>query len=526
MIKADAQLTLVGEMTDFLARFYQDRNILPLIDSLRILADDRYAKHVMPFLDKKQAADLNELTKRTRDRFDSQNIDYHSLETSARYRFIDEELRPAFERSMESEKSMSEKVDRVITHPVLGSIIFLVLLTFIFNAIFSWAQYPMGLIEDLFSQLGNFLTNTLPPSKIKGLLVDGMIGGVGNIVVFLPQIILLVFFISILEDSGYMSRMSFMMDGLMRRFGLSGKSVLPLLSGFACAIPAVMAARTIERWRDRLLIIMLIPLMSCSARLPVYTLVISALIPQKTFWGFLELQGMILLGVYFLGFFTALIVAMVVKFVAGTSRLAQYLFELPPYRFPIFRSVGWRVYDAGKKFLLNAGSIILAMTVILWFLASYPDPDPGENLSSKDAVSQSYAGQLGHLIEPVISPLGFDWKIGVGLISSFAAREVIISTFSTIYNIEAGDEAPVVSLAQAMKNDRRPDGRPLFTPLVALSLLIFFVYAAQCMSTFAIIRRETQSWRWPLIMILYLNLLAYFASLIVYQGGKLIGFEG
>jgi ferrous iron transport protein B len=513
------------ELENFLDKNRADHTILPLIDTIRVISNNDYLKYIRPYLTAEQLQSAITLVNNTRSKIQSKGVNLSTIESEARYSFIDEDLAPAFSRSSESEKTFSEKIDQTISHPIWGSLIFLTLLGLIFNTIFSWAQYPMDMITSGVEYVGGELNTLLPQTIFKSLLIDGILSGVGNVIVFLPQIILLVFFIGILEDSGYMARMSFMMDGLMGRLGLSGKSVLPVLSGFACAIPAVMAARTVENWRDRLLIIMLIPLMSCSARLPVYTLIISALIPQQTFWGVIQLQGLILLGVYFLGFFTALIITFIIKLFTKKTRRTNYNIELPPYRIPMLRSLWWRVYDAGKKFVITAGSIILAMTIILWFLASYPQSDDSSVINQEQAVSQSYAGQIGHLLQPVIEPLGFDWKIGVGLITSFAAREVIISTFSILYNIEATDDEEVVSLSHALKNDRYPDGRKVFTPLVALSLLVFFVYAAQCMSTFAIIKRETGSWLWPSTMIVYMNLLAYTASLIVYQGGKLLGFE-
>ena len=523
LLKNDDQLLPYKNLTDFLAGINNDETkIYPLIDSLQLVADEEHLARIDLHCTDQQKEKIKKLIKSTQETCRIRGIDYRSLEAKARYAFIDEDLGSAFQNVSISERSSSEKIDRIITHPLLGSIFFILLLGFVFNAIFSWAVYPMDRIEEGIGWLSQVARSSLPPSGVRNLLIEGMIGGVGNIMVFLPQIILLVFFIGLLEDSGYMARMSFMLDGLMGRFGLSGKAVLPLLSGFACAIPAVMAARTIENQRDRLLIILLIPLMSCSARLPVYMLLISALIPNSLIWGFLNVQGLVLLGMYFLGLITAMIVALVVKRISGKNRPHQYWIELPPYRIPMLQSLGWRVYDAGKKFLLNAGSIILAMTIVLWFLASYPKTEEALNLPAREQVAGSYAGQLGHLLEPVIRPLGFDWKIGVGLISSFAAREVIISTFSTLYNIEAGNNGDSVTLRQALRNDRYPDGRAVFTPLVALSLLVFFVYAAQCMSTFAIIRRETSSWRWPLFMIAYMNILAYIAALVVFQGGSWI----
>ncbi len=512
-------------LIQFLDQSRTDHTILPLIDTIRVLSDESYIKFISPYLTTEQLDSAQKLIRDVRNNLQRREVNLLTLESEARYRYIDENLSKAFTKASVSVKTFSEKIDQIFSHPVLGSLIFILLLGVIFNSIFLWAQYPMDLITRGIENLGVLLSTLLPSSLLKSLLIDGIITGVGNVIVFLPQIILLVFFISLLEDSGYMARMSFMMDGLMGRLGLNGKSVLPILSGFACAIPAVMAARTVESWRDRLLIIMLIPLMSCSARLPVYTLIISALIPEQTIWGFIQLQGLVLLAVYFLGFLTALGIAFIIKVFTKKTRRTTYNIELPPYRIPMFRSIGWRVFDAGKKFVTTAGSIILVMTIILWFLATFPKTDESMNLNQEQKISQSYAGQLGHFLEPVIKPLGFDWKIGVGLITSFAAREVIISTFSILYNIEADEDEEVLSLKSALQNDRYPDGRKVFTPLVALSLLVFFVYAAQCMSTFAIIKRETQSWIWPLLMIVYMNILAYSASLIVYQGGRFFGLE-
>jgi ferrous iron transport protein B len=524
-LKIDERHTPLQELVDYFDEHGKDHTMLPLIDSIRSLSDDSYLNFIEPYLNPDQLKIIKKMVKRTRDTFTAHGLNYRTLESTARYHFIDADLSDAFKNSSEREKTFSEKIDQTITHPILGFGLFIILLGLIFNTIFSWAQYPMDLITAGIDVVSTEISILMPSSDFKSLLVDGIIGGVGNVIAFLPQIILLVFFIGLLEDSGYMARMSFMMDGIMDRLGLSGKSVLPMLSGFACAIPAVMAARTIENWRDRLLIIMLIPLMSCSARLPVYTLIISALIPQQTIWGFIQLQGLILLAVYFLGFFTALVIAYFIKVVTKKSKQSIYNIELPPYRLPMIQSLWWRIFNAGKKFIFTAGSIILAMTIILWFLASYPKTISADSISEEQKVSQSYAGKLGHFIEPLIKPLGFDWKIGVGLITSFAAREVIISTFSVLYSIESEGKNEVVSLSTALKKDRYPDGSKVFTPLVALSLLVFFVYAAQCMSTFAIIKRETRSWLWPSLMIIYMNILAYMASLVVFQGGKMIGFE-
>jgi ferrous iron transport protein B len=343
---------------------------------------------------------------------------------------------------------------------------------------------------------------------------------VGSVLVFFPQIILLVLFLSILEDSGYMSRMAFMLDKMLNKIGLHGRSVLPLLSGFACAIPAIMSARTIDSWRDRLVTIMIIPLMSCSARLPIYTLLIAAFVPHQTVFGILSLQSLVLMGIYFLGMFTAILVALIFKKVFRRKTISTMMMELPPYRMPLLRSLWWQLYERGKLFLSNAGGIILAVSIILWFLASFPRSDNYEQLDARQKIEQSYAGKLGHAIEPLIRPLGFDWKIGIGLVTSFAAREVIVSTLSTLYNLE--DAGGSHSLVEAMKQDKNPDGTPVFSLLTAISLMVFFAYAAQCMATFAIVHRETNSWRWPFIMVGYMTVLAYLGSLFVYQVGSLI----
>jgi ferrous iron transport protein B len=508
------------EIMDYLELRTNRLYLSPEIDTIRLIAHENYFDYMKPYLNGEDQTELKMLIEKTRNRFNDAGISYLSLESQVRYQFIDMELAPAFLNPSRKERILSDKIDSILTHPVMGILIFALIMGFIFQSVFSWAQFPMGLIENGVTQFGTYIASVLPASAFKHLIIDGIIPGVGNVLIFFPQIILLVFFISILEDSGYMARMAFMTDHLMRKVGLNGKSVLPLLSGFACAIPAVMASRTIENWRDRVLIILLIPLMSCSARLPVYTLLISAFIPREVILGFVELQGIVLMAVYFLGFFSALFIAFVIKVITSKKKKLPFLMELPPYRLPMIRSLWWRVYDSGKTFLLNAGSIILAMTIILWFLASYPRTDPQSNLTALEKVEQSYAGKIGRLMEPVIKPLGFDWKIGVGLITSFAAREVIISTFATLYNIESEAEQNVVSLKTALREDHYADGRPVFSLMTALSLLVFFVYAAQCMSTFAIIKRETNSWRYPFIMLAYMNGLAYIASLSVYQIGS------
>lgn len=510
----------IHNITEFLESHNNRLYLSPVVDSVRLIAHDYYFNYIKSYLNTEDQEELKQRIMGAREKLREHAVQYMTLEPKIRYQYIDTELAPAFTNPGNKERILSDRIDNVLTHPVWGMLFFVLIMGFIFQSVFSWAQYPMSLIEKGITSLSAFAGPLIPESTVKNMILEGIIPGVGNVLVFFPQIILLVFFISLLEDSGYMARMAFMTDHLMRKVGLNGKSVLPLLSGFACAIPAVMASRTIESWRDRVLIILLIPLMSCSARLPVYTLLISAFVPRMTFMGFIELQGVVLLAIYFLGFFSALFIAFVIKMFTAKKRKSNLLMELPPYRFPMVASIWWRVYDSGKTFLLNAGSIILAVTILLWFLAANPHQNNSQIKTSRERVEESYAGRIGHFIEPVIKPLGFDWKIGIGLITSFAAREVIISTFATLYNIESEGKEGTVSLQKALHDDHYPDGRPVFSLLSAVSLLVFFVYAAQCMSTFAIVKRETNSWRYPFLMLGYMNSLAYLVSFTVYQLGS------
>jgi ferrous iron transport protein B len=370
--------------------------------------------------------------------------------------------------------------------------------------------------------IGNQVLNLMSAGMLRDLLVEGIIAGVGTILIFLPQILILMFFMTLLEDTGYMARVAFMMDRFMIMIGLHGRSVLPLMSGYACAIPGIMSTRTIDSWKERLITILILPLMSCSARLPVYTLMIGAFIPATHVFGFLNLQGLILVIMYFLGTITAFVLAKVFSLFIKVEGKSSFVMELPPYRIPLWISVFSQVLNRGKLFVVNAGKIILSISIVLWFLASYPKVD--ETNGNENPIRTSYAGKIGQVIEPVIKPLGFDWKLGIGLITSFAAREVLVSTMATIYNVESNLDN-VVQLKDAMKSDINPEtGKPLYTPLVAISLMVFFVFAAQCMATFAIVRNETNSWKWPLFMIIYMNGLAFGASFIVYQGGLLLGY--
>jgi len=451
-------------------------------------------------------------------------IKHRIMEATLRYEWLDSVL-TATKINIDpqiAETNYSEKLDGLLTHKFAGPAIFVLLLYFIFQSIFTWAIIPMDWIDGGVSWIGSQILNIMPAGMLRDLLVEGVIAGVGAILIFLPQILILMFFMTLLEDTGYMARVAFMMDRFMTIIGLHGRSVLPLMSGYACAIPGIMSTRTIDSWKERLITILILPLMSCSARLPVYALMIGAFIPTANVFGFINLQGLTLVMMYFLGTATAFLLAKVFSIFIKVEGKSSFVMELPPYRTPLWRSVFSQVLNRGKLFVVNAGKIIMAISIVLWFLASFPkvdDPNGNEN-----SIRNSYAGKIGRTIEPVIEPLGFDWKLGIGLITSFAAREVLVSTMATIYNVESdGDD--VIQLKDAMKSDRNPKtGEPFYTPLVAISLIVFFVFAAQCMATFAIVRNETNTWKWPLFMIVYMNVLAYGASFLVYQGGLLLGF--
>jgi len=447
-----------------------------------------------------------------------------SLEAILRYQWLDANL--AQDRSDHTNQirkiNTNEKIDQILTHRWLGPGIFIGVLYFIFQSIFNFASIPMGWIEAGVNWLGKGAVTLVPESNFRSLLIDGIIAGLGAILIFLPQIVILMFFLTLLEDSGYMARVAFMLDRGMTKIGLHGRSVLPLMSGYACAIPGIMSTRTIDNWKERLITMLILPLMSCSARLPVYALMIGAFIPPITVGYIFGLQGLMMVMMYFIGTVTAMILAKIFSLWIKSEGKSSFVMEMPPYRLPILRSVFRQVFIRAKLFLFNAGKIIMAISIILWFLASFPKTDI---IGDQPAIHNSFAGKIGHAIEPVIQPLGFDWKVGIALITSFAAREVFVSTMATIYNVEnAADE--MVQLSDAMKNDLNPStGLPVFTPLVAVSLMVFYVYAAQCMATFAIIRRETNTWKWPLFMIVYMNVLAYMVSLLVYQGGLWLGFS-
>ena len=412
-------------------------------------------------------------------------------------------------------------LDRVLTHRIWGPVIFALLMGAVFQSIYAWASPVMDLIASGFAALAGATQAAMPAGPLRSLLVDGVIAGAGTVAAFIPQLALLFFFIALMEDTGYMARAAFIMDRVMGAVGLPGRAFLPLLSSFACAIPGIMATRTIENRNDRLTTILIAPIMTCSARLPVYALLIGAFIPDRYVLGILNLRGLTLLSLYAFGIVVALAVAAVLKRTVLRGPRPLYVMELPHYRMPSLRSILIAIRNRCLLFLQKAGTVIVAVSLVLWFLASYPTSPPGT--PPGEALRHSFAGQLGRAIEPAIRPLGFDWRMGVGLISSVAAREVMISTMATVYSLD-GSIDPSESLREALPNVRDDrTGLPVYTPLVAVSLMVFFALACQCMSTVAVARRETNSWRWPIFMLVFMNGIAWTASFLVYQGGRMAG---
>ena len=495
-----------------------------------------------------------------RERLEKAGIDWRSAAIEGRYFRVSEIQRAVTEETAVPGETFSDRLDRVLTHKVWGTIIFLGLMLLMFQSIFTFARLPMDLLQGGVDWLGHAVGRVIPPGDLNSLLVSGVIAGVGAVVVFLPQILLLFLFIGFLEDTGYMARAAFLMDRLMSKVGLHGKSFIPMLSSFACAIPGIMATRTIESPRDRLVTILVSPLMSCSARLPVYTLLIAACIPNRNVLGVLKLAGLTMLAMYLLGIVMALVMAWVFKQTLLKGEPPLLIMELPPYKRPLLRVVVRHMWDRAKVFLRRAGTVILGINILLWFLATYPRSAAVERdyaaqratLEQAAAVStpsarvdlerqitalhtrqagarlrNSFAGYLGRTIEPVIAPLGFDWKIGIGIISSFAAREVFVSTMSTVYNIGTYDrsDSGLNGMAQGLRAQRRPDGTPVYTTLTALTLMVFYVFALQCVSTVAIVRRETNSWKWPLFQWAYMGVLAWGFAFLVWHGGHWLGWS-
>ena len=463
---------------------------------------------------------------------------FEEKDTVYRYNVINYIFTKAVTLPLTATRSFSDKADKIITHPVMGYGILLLVLFAVFQFIFFIAEFPMTWIENSFSFFMEKTSALLPAGQLNDLLVNGVLAGLSGIVVFIPQIALLFLFIGLLEDSGYMARVSFIMDKVFRRFGLNGKSVIPIVSGVACAVPSILGARTISNFKERLITILVIPLMSCSARLPVYTLLISLMVPNETLLGIFNLKGIILLGMYLLGLVATLITAFILKLIVKTKEKSYFIMELPVYRMPQWKSIGVIVVGKVKVFLWEAGKIILAVSIILWFLSSHGPGTEFEKIENQFAqqinstnnsnekaelvrqmqsqkLEASYAGWLGKKMEPAIAPLGFDWKIGIALITSFAAREVFVGTMATIYS--ANDSENVSSVREKLILEKDVNGKPKYNAVVCLSLLIFYAFAMQCMSTMAVVLRETKSVKWMLVQFFYMTGLAYLSSWLVYH---------
>ena len=458
-------------------------------------------------------------------------------ETIKRYQFINTVLKEGLLIDTAIAKDFRSKLDRVLTHKIWGYVIFFLILFVIFQSIFEWSKIPMDYIDKSFAELSSIASEKLPTGVLTNLIAQGIIPGIGGILIFIPQIAFLFMFISILEESGYMSRVVFLMDKIMRKFGLSGKSVVPLISGTACAIPAIMATRNIENWKERLITILVTPFTTCSARLPVYAIIIALVIPDQFVFGFLNLQGLTLMLLYLLGFGMAILSAYVLNKILKINSKTYFVVEMPNYKLPLFKNVGINVIEKTKSFVFGAGKIILAISIILWFLASY---GPGEKFNQAQSIvieknktnpltktelenaiasqklENSYIGIMGKAIEPAISPLGYDWKIGIAVISSFAAREVFVGTLATIYSVGGSDNEDTIK--NKMKAEiNTQTGAKIFNFASGISLLLFYAFAMQCASTLAVTKKETNSWKWPLGQLVFMSGLAYIVALITYQ---------
>lgn len=467
--------------------------------------------------------------------FDENN--FLANETVARY----EKIKPIVSKAVKSEGTIeppywTRKLDSILLHRVWGYVTFAIVLLIVFQAIFAWASYPMDMIDAGTAAAIEWVKGALPEGVLNDLLTDGIMAGIGGIIIFIPQIAILFALVAILEESGYMARVMVIMDKLMRRFGLNGRSVVPLISGVACAVPAIMTTRSISSRYERLLTILVTPLMSCSARLPIYAILIAVVVPETKVLGMFNIQGLVLFGLYLLGLLGALGSAWLLSLFIPRKEPSYFMLEMPSYKLPRWGHVGFTMYESVKSFVLEAGKVIMAISIILWVLASY---GPGNSmdvaeqqvLTSMNAAPQeqidaavasarlesSYAGQFGRFIEPVIKPIGYDWKIGIALLASFAAREVFVGTMATIYSI-SGDTEDVLTVKQRLIQEKNPEtGGQMFTPAVCYSLLIFYVFAMMCMSTIAVVYRETHGWKWPMIQLAYLTVLAYVSAFVVYQ---------
>lgn len=459
---------------------------------------------------------------------------FQTWETMTRFAAISE-LQKEVQRTKNTQVKTS-RLDNILLHKIWGYVIFAFILGAVFQAVFVLASYPADLIDAGIAALTDTLRSVFPEGKLTDLLTDGLIAGIGGVVIFIPQIALLFGFITIMEETGYMARVIVLMDKLVRKFGMSGRSVVPLISSMACAVPAIMSARTIGNWKERIVTIMVTPLMSCQARLPIYTILIALVVPNELFLGFIGYQGLALMGLYFLGAISALLAGYVIKKFIKSESKSMFFMELPAFRPPRWSEVGYTIYEKSKTFVLEAGKVILAISLVLWVLSSY---GPGESFAkAEDRIVQaspqlsgveladaiaaeklqnSYAGIFGKAIEPVIKPLGYDWKIGIALIASFAAREVFVGTMSTIYSIGSKNEEDGTIKAR-LKREKNPEtGEPVFGLATSFSLLVFYVFAMMCMSTIAVVYRETKGWKWPMIQLAYMSVLAYVAAFVVYQ---------
>lgn len=523
-------------------------------EAVLLLSDDR----ALPSDPALRTAQVTQAVAAARTRLEAAGVDWRSAVIEARYARVAAIHQRVVTETLVGQDTFSDRLDRVFTHKLWGMLIFVGIMALMFQSIFSFAELPMNLLEQGVAWIGAWVGDLIPPGALHDLLIDGVIAGVGAVVVFLPQICLLFLFIGLLEDTGYMARAAFLMDRLMSKVGLHGKSFIPMLSSFACAIPGIMATRTIESPKDRLVTILVAPLMSCSARLPVYTLLIGACIADRKVAGVFGLQGLTMLSMYLLGIVVALLMAWLFKKTLLKGETPMLIMELPPYKRPVLRVVARHMWDRSKLFLRRAGTVILGISIILWFLATYPkNPDvekqfeqqrvtlkaqqtPGDAAKAElvaklaeldraeagEKLRHSFAGRLGRALEPVIAPLGFDWKIGIGVVASFAAREVFVSTMSTVYNVGGDDdEEATQTLTTTLREQKRADGTTLYTPLTAITLMVFYVFALQCVSTVAVVRRETNSWKWPFFQWLYMGVLAWVLAFVTWHGGRLMGFE-
>ena len=528
--------SLPPALEGLVARLTAAHESVPPVEALRALVDE--GGHVEQRLVERHGPDTGtELASMRREL--RLPMPLAAVEAEARYAWIDAMLDECVEQPAGLQVSTSDRIDRVLTHRYLGVLIFLSISAFVFQSIYTWAAPLMDAIDVVIARFGAAVASTLPSGALRSMVVDGVIAGVGAVVIFLPQIGILFLFVALLEDCGYMARAALLMDRLLTRCGLSGKSFLPLLSSFACAVPGVMATRIIEDRRDRFATMMVAPLMSCSARLPVYVLFIAAFIPERALFGWLGLQGLALLSMYALGVVVAIPVAWALKGSLLKGDPPPFLLELPSYKWPNPRTVALRVYHNSRAFVVRAGSIIMAATVVVWALAYFPRPqeiieqyetrrtlvpvaaaDQLESIDRAEAaalLAASYLGQAGHTVEPLIRPLGWDWRIGMATLASFPAREIVISVLGTIYSLGGEHDEESGALRQALQTARHPDGAPVFTVPVALSIMVFFALCAQCMSTLAVIQRETRSWAWPAFSFAYMTALAYVGALVTYQ---------